>query len=162
MNEEFTDLQKLLQLKRHEKPGDHYFENFIDDFHSRQRSALLNQSARGLLLERIGTYLSGGTKPILASGVAFAAVAVGGISIFNSSAPPSAETLVSIDDAPEPISLWRESGVQLNNGPQLVPVEFSPDSLQFKRDRGVPRTRRLLLPEGEQQLLPSANEKTEF
>ena len=161
MNEEFTDLQKLLQLKRHEKPGDHYFENFIDDFHRRQQSALLNQSARSLLLERIGVYFSGGAKPIFASGVAFAAVAVGGISYFNSSASPSAETLVTIDAAAEPISLWQESGVQLNNGPQLVPVEFSPGSVQFERNRGVPRTERYILPEG-RQLPPSANEKTEF
>ncbi len=161
MNEEFTDLQKLLQLKRHENPGDHYFENFIDDFHARQRSALLNQSARSLLLERIGTYFSGGTKPILASGVALAAIAVTGISYLKFSSPPSAETLVTIDDAPEPISLWRESGLQLNNGPQLVPVEFSPGRIQFDRNRGIPRTERFLLPEG-RQLIPSTNEKIEY
>ena len=160
-DEEFTDLQKLLQLKRHENPGDHYFENFLDDFHSRQRSALLNQSARGLLFERIGTYLSGGSKPLLASGVAFAAVAVGGISYFKSSAPPTAETLVTIDNAPEPISLWKESGVQLNSGLQLVPVEFSPGSVQFERSRGVPRSERFLLPEG-RQLLPSVDENKEY
>ena len=161
MNEESTDLQKLLQLKRHENPGDHYFENFIDDFHSRQRSALLNQSARSLLFERIGTYFSGGAKPILASGVAFTAVAVGGISYFNSSAPPSAEAFIALDDKPEPISLWKESGVKLNNSLQVVPVEFSPGSMQFERNRGIPRSERFTLPEG-RQLLPSADEKTEF
>jgi hypothetical protein len=50
---EHQDLQKLLQLKRYETPGEHFVEDFIQDFHHRQRTEMLNHSARSLLWERV-------------------------------------------------------------------------------------------------------------
>jgi hypothetical protein len=45
-------LQKLLQLKNYETPGDEYFENFLGEFKQRQREEALKQSTFGLLKER--------------------------------------------------------------------------------------------------------------
>ena len=35
--EDFSELQKLLQLKRLETPGQEYFNRFVDAFHTYQR-----------------------------------------------------------------------------------------------------------------------------
>lgn len=40
---DFTELQKLLQLKRHETPGDAYFNEFVDAFHQYQRQEILRE-----------------------------------------------------------------------------------------------------------------------
>lgn len=53
---EFENLQKLLQLKRYETPGEDFVEDFLTRFHQRQRAELLRQSARGLLWERMTTF----------------------------------------------------------------------------------------------------------
>ena len=76
---EFEDIQKLIKLKRHEKPPEGYFENFVEEFHDRQRSELLKSSARSLVVERVSTYFSGFEKSRLmyaAGGAAAAAIAV--------------------------------------------------------------------------------------
>lgn len=72
------DVQRLIRLKRYESPGDEYFRSFAEGFKERQRSELLKQSARGLLLERVSLWFeeSGGSKRLIPAG-AFALAAVG-------------------------------------------------------------------------------------
>lgn len=72
---EFEEVQKLIRLKRFEQPPEDYFENFVGEFHNRQRAELLNRSARGLFMERVGTYFSGfgKSKWFYAAGGAYAA-----------------------------------------------------------------------------------------
>lgn len=41
--DDFTDLQKLLQLKRLETPGQEYFDRFVDAFHTYQRREILQE-----------------------------------------------------------------------------------------------------------------------
>jgi hypothetical protein len=52
---EFEDIQRLIRLKRYETPGEDFVEDFVTQFHQRQRSEMLRQSARGLLWERLAT-----------------------------------------------------------------------------------------------------------
>lgn len=59
-------LARLLRLKRHEKPGEDYFEGFLDEFHAYQRKALATQSAASLWWERVGTALSALRRPATA------------------------------------------------------------------------------------------------
>jgi len=49
-----VNLQKLLQVKRLETPGDAYFNGFLKEFHRYQRADILKQSS---LLERLHTKL---------------------------------------------------------------------------------------------------------
>lgn len=79
MSEELSEIQQLLRLKRYEKPRDGYFEDFLTEFQSRQRSELLQRSARSLLIERVGTYFSGMGKQrwFYGAGLAYAAVMLG-------------------------------------------------------------------------------------
>lgn len=55
---EFEEIQKLIRLKRHERPPEGFVDEFIVAFQQRQRSEMLQQSARGLLWERVTTYFS--------------------------------------------------------------------------------------------------------
>jgi len=50
-----NDLQKLLRLKRYEQPGPEYFENFLSEFQRRQRTEIVKQPLRKLLVERVQT-----------------------------------------------------------------------------------------------------------
>ncbi len=56
---DFEDIQRLLRLKRYEKPSEDFVEDFVRQFQHRQRQELLRHSARGLLWERVNTYFEG-------------------------------------------------------------------------------------------------------
>jgi hypothetical protein len=72
------ELQDLISLKKYEQPEEGYFDDFLQEFQQRQRSEMLNTSARGLLLERVKTWFSelGALRWVAGAGVAYAAVAL--------------------------------------------------------------------------------------
>ena len=73
---EFDKLQRLLQLKRYETPGEDFVEDFLTRFHQRQRAELLRQSARSLLWERVTTYWENIVSPKWTAAAVTACVAV--------------------------------------------------------------------------------------
>jgi hypothetical protein len=76
---EFDDIEigKLLRLKKFEQPPPAYFENFLHEFHRRQRDELLRQPLWRLGLERAQDFMFRLNFPSLASyPVAAAAVLV--------------------------------------------------------------------------------------
>ncbi len=57
-------IQKLLRLKRYERPADpDYFDKFLDEFRARQRTELFRTPLRQMLLERIQALLVGFEVP---------------------------------------------------------------------------------------------------
>ena len=70
------DVQKLIRLKRHESPPEEYFENFLEEFQTRQRGELLKQSSFGLFKDRLATWYRelGSVKLVAATGAAYAGV----------------------------------------------------------------------------------------
>lgn len=78
-DENFKQVQRLVALKRHEQPDDAYFEEFLDEFHRRQRQELLQRSSRSLFFERIGTWFAETNKWNLAmgGGAAYAVIMLG-------------------------------------------------------------------------------------
>src|SRR5947207_12991289 len=57
--DEFDDreIATLLRLKRYEQPPPGYFENFLHEFHRRQRNELLRQPLWRICLERAHTFM---------------------------------------------------------------------------------------------------------
>ena len=61
--DEFNDneIAKLLRLKRYEQPPPGYFDNFLHEFHRRQRDELLRQPLWRICLDRARISCSGST-----------------------------------------------------------------------------------------------------
>jgi hypothetical protein len=61
--EQFDDdnemIGKLLRLKRYEQPPPGYFENFLHEFHRRQRDELLRQPLWRICLDRVRGFVVG-------------------------------------------------------------------------------------------------------
>lgn len=79
MSEPEEQIQKIIRLKRYEKPRDGYFEDFLEEFQERQRGEILHQSSRSLLVERADTWLRqvGVMKWLVGFGAAYAIVMIG-------------------------------------------------------------------------------------
>jgi hypothetical protein len=67
--DEFNDseIARLLRLKRYEQPPPGYFENFLHEFHRRQRDELLRQPLWRICLERAHSFMLRLDVPALAS-----------------------------------------------------------------------------------------------
>ena len=72
------ELQDFISLKKYEQPEEGYFDDFLVEFQQRQRSEILNTSARGLLLERVKAWFGefGAMRWVMGAGAAYAAVAL--------------------------------------------------------------------------------------
>ena len=76
--DELEDLQRLLKLKNYEQPVDGYFEDFLDEFHRRQRESMVSQSSPSVW-SRFSEWFSdlGAAKWAIGAGVAYAVLALG-------------------------------------------------------------------------------------
>ena len=52
-----NEIARLLRLKRYEQPAPGYFENFLHEFHRRQRDELLRQPLWRICLERAHNFM---------------------------------------------------------------------------------------------------------
>jgi hypothetical protein len=78
-DKQFDEVEKLLHLKRYEHPPEGFYEQFLDDFHDRQRLEIMQRSAWSLFWDRVETWFwSVGTrKRVYLVGAAYAAVMIG-------------------------------------------------------------------------------------
>jgi hypothetical protein len=69
-------LSQLLRFKRHEQPREGYFEDFLTEFHQRQRQEMLQRGSLSLLWERVCTWAEGLRRPavVWSAAAAYAAV----------------------------------------------------------------------------------------
>lgn len=75
--DELEDLQRLLRLKNYEQPVDGYFEDFLDEFHRRQRDSVA-QASGGSLWSKFSEWFQdlGAAKWAVGAGVAYAVLAL--------------------------------------------------------------------------------------
>lgn len=76
--DELEDLQRLLRLKNYEQPVDGYFEDFLDEFHRRQRQSVASGSTSSIWSRFTEWFQDlGAAKWAIGAGVAYAVLALG-------------------------------------------------------------------------------------
>ena len=93
VNNDHTETQNLIALKRYESPSDEYFEEFLEEFHHRQREDVLKRSARSLFMERLSVWFKelGMAKWAYGAGVAYAALMIGFVAWPKGADTPTAD-----------------------------------------------------------------------
>lgn len=76
-------MHRIIRLKRYEQPPAGYFDDFLSEFHRRQRAELLRPPIGVLLLERIGAILSEIRVPAMAYAGATAVAVVASVLILR-------------------------------------------------------------------------------
>ena len=113
-------LVALLRLKRHETPGDEYFDDLLPRIHNKLRAEGMRKSSTLLLAERIGVFfdnLAGG-RWVAGGLAAYATAVVGGLAILQWSASPDDPAVGGY----RPVSLEPNAPVQTQE--IRVPFQF--------------------------------------
>jgi hypothetical protein len=145
LNEE--QIGKLLRLKKYEQPPPAYFENFLHDFHRRQRDELLKEPVWRIALQRSQDFLFRLNIPGLASYPALATALVVCAAVISLKVYQTPETVTVAAQNPIPVmatTTTPDSNWSLSNpvttrdlGPSLVrPVK---DSSKTHRVAAPPR-----------------------
>jgi hypothetical protein len=139
-------MHRIIRLKRYEQPPEGYCENFLREFHQRQRAELLKPSLRTLIMERLTSVMSEFRVPAFAYAGAtavavFASLAILRVNPATSSSPaayaasysqnaqtpygnPSRyQTPITIDGM-QPVSLRLDTSA-MDNPSRLFPTSYS-------------------------------------
>jgi len=131
------DIQRLIRLKKYETPGDEYFQNFLEEFKDRQRGQMLQQSARGLLLERVSMWFDeiNGTRWLVPVGATAAAAIILGIYAVRPPVPENGEpgiASLSGNNFPAPPAAHSSPEVAPVTDDQIITLQLP------RRDQRVP------------------------
>lgn len=87
--DELKELQSLLRLKNYERPAEGYFEDFLDEFHRRQRMERVSEPQNVSIFQKISAWFGemGAAKWAYGAGVAYAALMIGFFWTNNQSSP---------------------------------------------------------------------------
>jgi hypothetical protein len=92
---DFENIQRLMRLKRFEQPGEGFTEQFLKEFHRRQRSEMLQQSSLHLMWERTATWWNNLWVPKWSLVTAAAAVCV--MSVWLLKSEKTTPTISTVD-----------------------------------------------------------------
>ena len=132
-DERDDEISRLLRLKRFEQPPPEYFENFLHEFHRRQREELLRQPLWRIAWDRMTAFFNEQTASNYAYGAATAlvllAATITSLRILNS--PPPNEVTVAQNDPAAVAPMLREPvrkpvGLRLSGELRLPDIEQLP------------------------------------
>src|SRR5712691_9259942 len=128
------EIATLLRLKRHEQPPPGYFENFLHEFHRRQRDELLRQPLWSVFWQRLSASFFRLNIPSLTSypaAVAAVLVCAAVISLKIYQSPPR-ETFTARTEATVPVAPPPMDELTLGSPVTLTSRSLGPDlSRQF-------------------------------
>lgn len=144
------DIATLLRLKRHEQPPPSYFDNFLHEFHRRQRAELLRQPLWRLALQRAQDFMFQVNVPSLTSyPVAAAAIlvcaAVLSLKVYQAPQESSYAAMTAHQPDAITVSSPAHAGWSLTSNPIAahdigsMPLRTSNDSVRTRRLAAPPR-----------------------
>ena len=148
--EEFEDreIATLLRLKRHEQPPPGYFEDFLHEFHRRQRDELLRQPLWRLCLDRANEFmfrlnLSRLTSYPAAVAAVLVCAAIVSVRVYQES--PQRANLAARQQTTFNLSAENEAGLSLASpvaarffGTNVKPLRSSKNGHTHPRTTGTP------------------------
>ena len=114
-------ISKLLRLKRHELPPPGYFEDFLQEFQTRQRAELIRRPLWEIAWDRIASFAPSFQVPRLAyASIAALAVAASAMIIVHPGAPGSNGTLAANRStlsltSPQPVTIGESVPVTMTS-----------------------------------------------
>lgn len=119
-----NEIGKLLRLKKYEQPPPGYFENFLHEFHRRQRDELLRQPIWSVLWQRLSDSLFRLNIPSLTSypaAIAAALICAAVVSLKVSQAPQQSSPIATADSS----ALFSHESVIDQMAPERVADNFT-------------------------------------
>ncbi|CAN5523450.1 hypothetical protein BH18VER1_BH18VER1_08630 [soil metagenome] len=144
------EIATLLRLKRHEQPPPGYYENFLHEFHRRQRAELLKQPLWRIALQRAQDFMFQVNVPSLTSyPVAAAAVLICAavISLNVSRAPERSNFAATATQQQQPAAIAVSSPADVAWSLSESPInarDIGPMPIRVSNDKG--RSHRLTAP----------------
>jgi hypothetical protein len=106
-------MHRVIRLKRYERPPEGYFDDFVRDFHRRQRAELLKPSLRTILLDRLSSMLSELHVPTMAFAGAAAVAVIASIAIISHPAQSPAPRAFAASYQQTPVTIPKMQPVSL-------------------------------------------------
>ena len=98
-------ITKLLRLKRYEQPSEEYFQNFLAEFQTRQRSEVIHRPLLQIAWDRFSSIFAMPPVPKLVMATSFAAAVFAAVFVMN----------WADDDTPSNLTLASSGAVQLGS-----------------------------------------------
>ena len=93
-------MHKIIKLKRYEQPPEGYYEDFLREFHRRQRSELLKPSLSALIMERLSGLIPELRVPAMAFAGAAAVAVIASVAIIRETPRQDAPRAYSVSYSP--------------------------------------------------------------
>ena len=106
-------MHHVIRLKRYEQPPEGYFEDFLREFHHRQRAELLRPSLSTLIWERICGILPDVRVPAMAYAGATAVAVLAGAVILKSPAGSGGASSYAVSYPSTPVTIDKMQPVSL-------------------------------------------------
>jgi len=106
-------MHRVIRLKRYEHPPQGYHEDFLKEFHHRQRAELLRPSLSRLLMERLSLLMSDFRVPVMAYAGAAAVAVVAGVIILRQAPPAETPRAYSVSYSQSPLTIQKMEPLSL-------------------------------------------------
>ena len=143
--------RRIIRLKRYEQPPEGYYEDFLKEFHRRQRAELLKPSLSTLLLERLEAMIPELRVPAAAFAGAAAVAVIASVAIIRQAPVQTGPQAYAVSYTPQtpPAQPYSQPPVTIQNV-QPVSLRLDPAPEMF------PQTSSVVFPDTD--LLPSPNQ----
>jgi len=127
-------MHQVIRLKRYEQPPEGYFDDFLREFHHRQRAELLKPSLRAILAERIAFYFSELRVPTMAFAGAGVVALIASVAILRQPVQPEAPRSIaaSYEQVPVTIPKMQPVSLRLDAPTAASPSLFAPATMMLR------------------------------